>query len=183
MSWLRLCRTVRPPLRLMWVMVQRSPFFTQSVGVSRRRRSVARVMIMSPTLARFPSPRRTSCPAPWSRDPPLSVLIPARLARATSPTTTSGLTGVFVEGPPASDGGDLGAGQGLSCVNTEVDTADQRGEGVDDLGAVSAHLASRGDQHTDRGPDAAGAWPAQLIEPQPQRSAGDPGVATAGHDG
>jgi hypothetical protein len=83
--------------------------------------------------------------------------------------------GVFVAGPPAGDGGDVGAGQGLSCVNTEVDTADQRGEGVDDLGALSAHLASRGDQHTDRGPDAAGTWPAQLIEPQPQHSAGDPG--------
>ena len=63
MSWLRLCRTVRPPLRSTWVMVQRSPFLTQSVAESRRRRSFARVMIMSPTLARFPSPRRTSCPA------------------------------------------------------------------------------------------------------------------------
>ena len=35
----------------------------QSVAESRRRRSFARVMIMSPTLARFPSPRRTSSPA------------------------------------------------------------------------------------------------------------------------
>ncbi len=40
MSWLRLCRTVSPPLRSMWVMVQRSPFLTQSVAESRRRRSL-----------------------------------------------------------------------------------------------------------------------------------------------
>ena len=44
-------------------MVQRSPFLTQSVAVSRSRRSLARVMITSPTLARFPSARRTSGPA------------------------------------------------------------------------------------------------------------------------
>ena len=47
----------------MWVMVQRSPFLTQSVAESRSRRSFARVMITSPTLARFPSARRTSRPA------------------------------------------------------------------------------------------------------------------------
>ena len=41
-------------------MVQRSPFLTQSVAVSRSRRSLLRVMITSPTLARFPSARRTS---------------------------------------------------------------------------------------------------------------------------
>jgi hypothetical protein len=35
---------------------------TQSVAESRSRRSLLRVMIMSPTLAWFPSPRRTSCP-------------------------------------------------------------------------------------------------------------------------
>ena len=45
--------TVRP----MRVMVHRSPFFTQSVGVSRSRRSFLRVMITSPTLAQFPSAR------------------------------------------------------------------------------------------------------------------------------
>ena len=39
-SWLRLCRTVRSPLRSTWVMVQRSPFLTQSVAESRRRRSL-----------------------------------------------------------------------------------------------------------------------------------------------
>ena len=39
----------------MWVMVQRSPFLTQSVAVRRSRRSLLRVMITSPTLARFPS--------------------------------------------------------------------------------------------------------------------------------
>ena len=33
MSWLRLCRTVSPPLLLTAVMVQRSPFLTQSVAV------------------------------------------------------------------------------------------------------------------------------------------------------
>ena len=48
--------------------------------------------------------------------------------------------GVFVAGPPAGDRSDLGAGQGLSCVNTKVDAADQRGQSVDDLGALSAHL-------------------------------------------
>jgi hypothetical protein len=53
--------------------------------------------------------------------------------------------GVFVAGPPASDRGDLSAGQGLSCVNAEVDAADQRGQGVDRLGALGAHLVSRGD--------------------------------------
>jgi hypothetical protein len=36
--------------------------FTQSVAESRSWRSLLRVMITSPTLARFPSPRRTSCP-------------------------------------------------------------------------------------------------------------------------
>jgi hypothetical protein len=83
-------------------------------------------------------------------------------------TTTRGDRGVFVAGPPASDGGDLGAGQGLSCVHAKVDTADQRGKGVDHLGALGAHLVSRGHQHTDRGPGAAGTRPAQLIKPQPQ---------------
>ena len=62
--------------------------------------------------------------------------------------------GVFVAGPPAGNRSDLGAGQGLSCVNTKVDAADQRGQSVDDLGALSAHLVSRGDQHPDRGPGA-----------------------------
>jgi hypothetical protein len=37
--------------RPMPVMVHRSPFLTQSVAVSRSRRSLARVMITSPTLA------------------------------------------------------------------------------------------------------------------------------------
>ena len=41
-------------------MVQRSPFFTQSVAVRRSRRSLLRVMITSPTLARFPSANGTS---------------------------------------------------------------------------------------------------------------------------
>jgi hypothetical protein len=45
------CRTVRPPFFLTSVMVQRSPFLTQSVPVRRSRRSLARVMITSPTLA------------------------------------------------------------------------------------------------------------------------------------
>ena len=40
MSWLRLCRTVRSPCRPMWMMVHRSPFFTQSVAERRRRRSL-----------------------------------------------------------------------------------------------------------------------------------------------
>ena len=43
-----------------WVMVQRSPFLTQSVAVRRSRRSLLRVMITSPTLARFPSAKDTS---------------------------------------------------------------------------------------------------------------------------
>ena len=43
--------------------VHRSPFLTQSVAVRRSRRSLLRVMIMSPTLAWFPSARRTSGPA------------------------------------------------------------------------------------------------------------------------
>ena len=45
----------------MRVIVQRSPFFTQSVAVRRSRRSLLRVMITSPTLAWLPSassPRR-----------------------------------------------------------------------------------------------------------------------------
>ena len=41
-------------------MVQRSPFLTQSVAVRRSRRSLLRVMITSPTLARFPSAKGTS---------------------------------------------------------------------------------------------------------------------------
>jgi hypothetical protein len=36
-------------------------------------------------------------------------------------------------------------------------------------------LVSRRHQHTDRGPDAAGPRPAQLIDPEPQHSPGDPG--------
>ena len=48
---LRLCRTVRSPRRPMRVMVHRPPFLTQSVGLSRSRRSLLRVMITSPTLA------------------------------------------------------------------------------------------------------------------------------------
>ena len=42
------------------VMVQRSPFLTQSVAVRRSRRSLLRVMITSPALAWFPSASRTS---------------------------------------------------------------------------------------------------------------------------
>ena len=49
--WLRLCRTVRSPRRPKPVMVHRSPFLTQSVAVRRSRRSLARVMITSPTPA------------------------------------------------------------------------------------------------------------------------------------
>src|SRR5215218_10354666 len=41
--WLRMCRTVRSRRRPMRVMVHRSPFLTQSVAVSRSRRSLARV--------------------------------------------------------------------------------------------------------------------------------------------
>ena len=53
-------RTVSPPLLLRAVMVQRSPFLTQSVAASRSRLSLRRVMITSPTLARFPSANATS---------------------------------------------------------------------------------------------------------------------------
>ena len=60
MRWLRLCLTVSPPLLLTAVIVQRSPFLTQSVAVRRSRLSLARVMITSPTLARFPSAKDTS---------------------------------------------------------------------------------------------------------------------------
>ncbi len=68
MSWLRLCRAVRSPRRPMRVMVQRSPFLTQSVAVRRSRRLLLRVMITSPTLAWFPSARRTSDEVgAWSR--------------------------------------------------------------------------------------------------------------------
>ena len=38
--------------------VQRSPFLTQSMAVRRSRRLLMRVMITSPTLARFPSAKR-----------------------------------------------------------------------------------------------------------------------------
>ena len=47
--------------RPMRVMVHRSPFFTQSVAESRSRRSLLRVMITSPTLARFPRPDALRC--------------------------------------------------------------------------------------------------------------------------
>ncbi len=63
MRWLRVCRTVRSPCLLTWVMVQRSPFLTQSVAVRRSRRSLLRVMITSPTLARLPSAKGTSAVA------------------------------------------------------------------------------------------------------------------------
>ena len=49
-------------------MVQRSPFLTQSVAVRRSRRSLVRVMITSPTLARFPSASRTSRRSGRGRD-------------------------------------------------------------------------------------------------------------------
>ena len=42
------------------VMVQRSPFLTQSVAVRRSRRSLLRVIITSPALAWFPSASRTT---------------------------------------------------------------------------------------------------------------------------
>ena len=46
----------------------RSPFLTQSVAVRRSRRLLLRVMITSPTLARFPSAKGTSAVAPeWLR--------------------------------------------------------------------------------------------------------------------
>jgi hypothetical protein len=62
--WLRVCRTVRSPRWPTWVMVQRSPFLTHSVvAVRRSRRSLARVMITSPTLAQFPSAKGTSADA------------------------------------------------------------------------------------------------------------------------
>ena len=60
MRWLRVCRTVRSPCLPIRVMVQRSPFLTQSVAVRRSRRSLVRVMITSPTLAWLPSAKRTS---------------------------------------------------------------------------------------------------------------------------
>ena len=40
------------------MIIQRSPFLTQSLAARRRRRSLLRVMITSPTLARFPSANR-----------------------------------------------------------------------------------------------------------------------------
>jgi hypothetical protein len=67
LAWQRFSLEARPawqrPWRLMWVMVQRSPFFTHSVVLRRSRRSLLRVMITSPTLAWFPSANRTSRPA------------------------------------------------------------------------------------------------------------------------
>ena len=51
---------VRSPLGPMPVMVQRSPFLTQSVAVRRSRRSLLRVMTTSPALAWFPSASRTT---------------------------------------------------------------------------------------------------------------------------
>ena len=61
-----------------WVMVQRSPFLTQSVAVRRSRRSLLRVMITSPTLAWFPSANRTSRPA----GAPSSLCVRARRLRS-----------------------------------------------------------------------------------------------------
>ena len=49
-------------------MVQRSPFLTQSVAVRRSRRSLLRVMITSPTLARFPSANDTRILQACDRD-------------------------------------------------------------------------------------------------------------------
>jgi hypothetical protein len=40
---------------------------------------------------------------------------------------------------------------------------------------LAGHMVPRGHQHTDRGPRSAGTRPAELIEPQPQHSMGDPG--------
>src|SRR5215213_9794074 len=57
---LRRCWTSRSPSVVMACTVQRSPFLTQSVEVRRSWRSLVRVMISSPTLARFPSARVTS---------------------------------------------------------------------------------------------------------------------------
>ena len=56
----RTCRTLTPPVPVRLRRVHRSPFFTQSVAVIRSLRSLARVMIRSPTLARLPSPNSIS---------------------------------------------------------------------------------------------------------------------------
>ena len=58
---LRRCLT-RVPSQSTLDTVQRSPFFTQSVAEVRSWRSLRRVMISSPALARFPSARPTSGP-------------------------------------------------------------------------------------------------------------------------
>ena len=55
----RTCRTRAPPVPVSFRMVQRSPFLTQSVALIRSLRSLLRVMIRSPTLARLPSANST----------------------------------------------------------------------------------------------------------------------------
>ena len=57
-----MCRTVRSPSSPTSVMVQRSPFLTQSVAASRSRRSLRRVRITSPTLAGCRRPARPRGP-------------------------------------------------------------------------------------------------------------------------
>jgi hypothetical protein len=58
----RVCRTDNPPVLVRLRMVDRSPFFTQSVAVIWSLRSFLRVMIRSPTLAALPSTNSTSRP-------------------------------------------------------------------------------------------------------------------------
>jgi hypothetical protein len=56
------CRTLKPAVLVRLRMVHRSPFFTQSVAVVWSLRSLLRVMIRSPTLARLPSASSTCRP-------------------------------------------------------------------------------------------------------------------------
>jgi hypothetical protein len=80
----RTCRILRSPVPVRLRMVHRSPFFTQSVVVTRSLRSLARVMIRSPTLARLPLANSTSRPGMvparrWSRARWLSRLTSSRV--------------------------------------------------------------------------------------------------------
>ena len=104
----------------MRVMVQRSPFLTQSVAVRRSRRSLLRVMITSPTLAWLPSARRTSaCRQGSDRDDA------SRARRLSSATRLAGggehdrvESGRSVGNP--SGEGILGGGGKVADMNTAV---------------------------------------------------------------
>ena len=88
---------MRPPSSVTACTVHRSPFFTQSVAVIRSRRSLLRVMIVSPALTADSSPRATSAPAGA-----LSLASRSSRARLFSWDTNSRVGASMIESRPAS---------------------------------------------------------------------------------